>query len=154
MKKQLFYHSAMALAFAFALVSCSKNSTDTTTPASSLPAGINSATGWTISSFSQKGEDKTSSFTGFVFFFDTNGGLTVKNGSNTSSGTWLYSPSSVGYYGSSPSKASFNINIGAAEPLGRLTKTWNIDSTITSSNRLVLISPEVLENETVIFSKQ
>ncbi|MGE5520912.1 MAG: hypothetical protein ACM3VS_13355 [Candidatus Dadabacteria bacterium] len=135
--------------------SCSKNSTDTSTPpANSLPSSITAGTGWSISNFSQRGEDKTSAFQGFVFYFNASGSISAKNNSATTNGSWTYTPSAVGYYGSTPSKASFTISIGNAEPLSRLTKTWNIDSTATTSNRLVLLSPEVLENETVIFSKQ
>jgi hypothetical protein len=143
----------LLLSFLFMMESCSKSYTAPNPPANTNPSSTVVSGTWIISSFTQATEDKTSLFDGYVFTFDSVGNIKAEKNGAVATGTWSYTPSSVGYYGSTPSKSSFTINVGASVPLGSLTKTWNIDSTNTSSSKLALISPEVVENMHVNFSK-
>ena len=158
MKKKMRNFGLLVLTV-LAMQSCSKSYT---TPASStnprndsttLVASLNSGT-WVISSFVQRSEDKTSTFNGYSFTFSKGGTLEATNSGSVTKGSWSYSPSSVGYYGGPPSNASLTMNLGTANPLNRLTGTWNIDSTKTNSSQLYLVDPEPAEGEHVIFSKQ
>ena len=136
------------------LASCSKtggnaatanNNTTTDSVSNFLTSGK-----WTIGSMSQKNEDNTSSFTGYVFSFEKNGQLTaVKNGTSVQ-GAWHYTPA-VTYYGSSSSNA-ISIDLGTDNPFSRLTRTWNLLT--ASANTIKLQNPEIQEQEQVQFIKQ
>jgi hypothetical protein len=147
-----------ALLLLFILVTgCSKNSSDITPPLAtpqtdptpSLVAGT-----WTISSYRQRTEDKTSLFTGYSFVFKSGGVLEATLNGTSTSGTWVYKPAAVTYYGSGSSNASVTLNLGAASPLSRLNRLWNIDSVNTTSSKLALVNPEPLDDEHIDFSKQ
>lgn len=135
------------------LIGCSKNSSNTTPPANTAnnPSTAIISGNWVISSYTQKAEDKTSQYTGFVFAFSVENKLTATKSSSVTSGTWSYSPSSEGYYGSTPTKATMNINVGTIKPLNSLTKVWNIVSSDAST--LSLINSEPADDERLVFSK-
>lgn len=141
----------LALLSCLLLIGCSKSSV---TPADNAAnPSVNLITGnWIVSSFTQKTEDKTSQFSGIIFNFSDGGKLTASQNGSVTTGTWSHSPSSVGYYGSAPTKASISINMGASKTMKNITKTWNVIS--SDSTKLSLINPEPLEDEHLVFSKQ
>jgi len=145
-----------ALAFAMVFSSCKKygvsdSTTNGTTSAASVIPGS-----WIVTSYTQRGEDKTSQFSGYIFTFTASasgansGTVTAAKDNNSVSGTWSYSPA-VTYYGST-STSSIVLGLGAITPLDKLTKIWNIES--TTASKLNLVNPEVLEDEHLVFSKQ
>src|SRR4051794_30052835 len=86
------------------LTACTKTSevpaaspTTVDNPTSNLVAG-----NWVISSYSQRTEDKTAQFAGFIFIFSQGGQVTATQNGEVTTGTWSFSPSSVGYYGGAP----------------------------------------------------
>ena len=125
----------------------SSNSPDVANPSSTVVAGK-----WVIASYTQRTEDKTGQFAGFTFVFDQGGQVTATQNGEVTSGTWSYSPSSVGYYGGAPTKASMTINLGTGKALKNLTRTWNVLS--NEASKLSLINPEPLEGENLVFTKQ
>jgi hypothetical protein len=137
------------------LISCSKNynaPASTNNPVdTTLKTQVVSGT-WIIKSYTQRTEDKTSQFASVVFTFSSNGTLTANKNGNITNGTWSYIPSSVGYYGGPPSKASITLNLGAASPFDKLTKIWNVAS--NTDTLLKLDNPEPVEDEHVQFSRQ
>jgi hypothetical protein len=154
--KNLILFTPIALVMLFIMGSCSKNKSDISQPvnnnSSTNPSNDVVVGQWAIQSFAQKSEDKTGMFDGYLFTFINGGTVKAEKNGEVSQGTWSYSKS-ITYYGSTPSKSSFTINFGTVNPLGLLTKTWNIDSTKTNSTTLALISPEVAENMHVTFSR-
>ncbi len=135
------------------LVSCSKakntNNSITPDPSSSLVSGT-----WSITSYLQRAEDKTAMFSGDIFAFETGGKLTTSKSGNAVTGTWLYHPSTVGYYGNADTKASITINLGTVNPFDRISKTWNFSDGRAISRTLSLVNPEPAEDEQLLFSKQ
>jgi hypothetical protein len=102
----------------------------------------------------ERTEDKTSQFAGITFTFGgagSEGGTVVatKNGT-TVNGTWSHSPA-ITYYGSTSAEA-IALALSSASPFDRLTKTWNVVS--TTSTTLTLVSPEVAQDEHLVFSRQ
>jgi hypothetical protein len=155
MKKSTNFLLATATIVTAMITSCSKsynappnanNAVDTT-----LKTQIISGT-WIIKSYTQRTEDKTSQFASTVFTFSNNGTLTANKNGNVTNGTWSYTPSSVGYYGGPPSKASITLNLGATSPFDRLTKIWNVAS--NTDTLLKLDNPEPIEDEHLQFSRQ
>jgi hypothetical protein len=158
MKKSIL--SLFSFVFAVSLfTSCNKNDAGITQPQDNNTPTNSSATvvsgSFVLSSFVQKAEDKTRQFDGYIFTFNTTGTnagtVTAVKGSSSVNGTWTYSPA-VTYYGST-SKTSITISMGASTPFILLNKTWNVDSTSTST-KMALSSPELAENEHVEFTKQ
>ncbi len=109
---------------------------------------------WTISAYRQRTEDKTSLFDGYSFVFKSGGVLEAAVNGVSSTGTWVYTPAAVTYYGSGSSNASITINAGATSPLNRLNRAWNIDSVHTTSSKLALVNPEPRDDEHIDFSKK
>lgn len=137
------------------LPSCRKASTDTQQPQTGTVTAASLNGNFTISSYRQGTENKIAKFEGYVFTFSstsTNGGtVTAVKGTDKVNGSWVYSPA-VTYYGST-SKNAVVLSLGTATPFDRLTKTWNFDSTSTST-KLVFSNPEVREDEHLVFVKQ
>jgi hypothetical protein len=132
---------------------CSKSGSSDTTSNNNPDVNQTVMNGtWTISSYSQRTEDKTSLFKDYVFTFSAGSILKITNKAAVLNGTWSYIPASVGYYGSGGTNAAFNLNAGPDDPLIRLNGTWNINS-ISSSN-ISLINPEPVDNELLVFTKQ
>jgi hypothetical protein len=136
-----------------ATLSC-KKSDDNVTPATTaatidlkavMPAGS-----WSIGSFRQRTEDKTSSFKNTTFVFKADGTVTATQDGVQTKGTWVYSPA-VTYYGGN-GVASVTINMGQSKPFDRLTETWNVNSVSTSTS-LQLDHKEPAEDEHVSFVK-
>ena len=132
------------------LISCSKSYNSNSNPSTNTDFKTTLAQGtWAISSFTQKTEDKSSVFAGSVFTFASSGTLTASQNGTVTSGSWSYSPSSVGYYGGPATEASLTISLGTQSPFNRLTRTWNIEA--TSSSSFSLVNPEPNEDEHVKF---
>lgn len=136
-----------------ATLSC-KKSDDDATPATTaatidlktvMPVGS-----WSISSFRQRTEDKSSGFKNMSFVFSADGTATATQNGVLTKGTWAYSPA-VTYYGGN-GLASITINMGQSKPFDRLTETWNVNSASTSSS-LQLDHKEPAEDEHVSFVK-
>jgi len=138
------------------LSSCSKNGSDNSPIDNNNNNTTNSSafiTGnFTITSYTQRTENKTSSFNGAVFTFSSNGTLLVAMNGSTITGTWIYYPSSVGYYGSAPTDASITLSLGTSAPMNRLNRRWNIQSSTSTS--VILINPEPNDDEHITFTKQ
>jgi hypothetical protein len=146
----------LLLLFIF-VTGCTKNSSDITPPAATSltdPSPSLIAGTWTISAYRQRTEDKTSAFNGYSFIFKSGGVLEATLNGASTSGTWVYTPAAVTYYGSGSSDASVTLNLGASSPLNRLNRVWNIDSVHTSASKLALVNPEPLDDEHIDFSKQ
>jgi hypothetical protein len=132
---------------------CSKNGSGDTTSNNNPDLNQTVMNGtWTISSYSQRTEDKTSLFKDYIFTFSAGGILKITHNAADVNGTWSYIPASVGYYGSGGTSAAFNLNAGTADPLIRLNGTWNINSVSTSN--ISLVNPEPADNELLVFTKQ
>lgn len=134
------------------VVGCKKynnpaNTNNITDPVASV---VSSGT-WTVSSYMQRTENKTSDFNGINFVFSSDGKLNA-TGSNTASGSWSSSPATAGYFGGPPSAATFTINLGANTPFNRLSKAWNVAE--QSSTLLKLDNPEPVEDEHVALIKK
>lgn len=136
------------------LFSCSKSDLNPR-PANQSNASPDLSTGtWTITTFTQRTEDKTAAFDGFLFTFSTDGTLKAEKSGISTLGTWQHR-TPVTYYGvTSPVTSAFAISIGTSTPLILLNRDWNMDSVNTTPSRLALISPEPLENMHVTFSRQ
>jgi len=139
--------------FLICLASCSKNNSNSTTSNNSNPVNVSAGT-WTISSYTQRTENKTSMFSGYVFTFGSGGSLTANNNGAATTGSWSYTAatSGGGYYVGTPTDATYTFNIGTADPLNRLNRTWNVSSASASS--IALVNPEPADDEHIVFSKQ
>ena len=147
--------SILALIVITVILSCSScKKTDSTAANTSLANdSITTAltTGsWVVASLTQKKEDNTSRFTGYIFKFSAGGKLTALLNGIETQGTWSYTPA-VTYYGSS-SKEAMSINLGADNLFRRISKTWNIITKTTRS--LTMDNPEILEDEHLQLQKQ
>ena len=111
---------------------------------------------WVVSTYAQRTEDKTSDFSNYVFTFtktSTDAGTVTATSSKTGvtvNGTWSHQPA-VTYYGST-SKEAMVLSFGAGTPWVKVSKVWNVSS--ASSSSLSLASPEVVEDEHLVFSRQ
>jgi len=146
--KKLFL-SSLGLMLLISFTSCKKYSSSNTPSNTNNISTVISVGTWSITSFTQRTEDKTSIFSGTNFVFTTDGKLTA-SGINTANGTWVATGASNGYYGNA--KETFSINLGAATPFNKLSKTWNIAE--QTATLLRLDNPEALEDEHVTFSKK
>jgi hypothetical protein len=154
MKNIIGFFPVLLFSVLFIMEGCTKSQVQADPPTSSAPSSPVTTGTWNISSFIQRTEDKSSLFDGYVFTFVNGGILKAEKSGVVTSGTWAFATAAISYYGATPSKSSFTINLGGTTPFDRLTKTWNIDSTHSNASTLTLISPEVVENMHVIFSKQ
>jgi hypothetical protein len=156
MKKLQTLSPALLLLLIF-MTGCSKKTSEVTTPAASTitdPSPFLSSGTWAITSYTQRTENKTSSFNGYTFVFKPGGVLEATVNGTSSTGSWVFTPAAVTYYGSGGSNASVSLSIGTATPLNRLNRRWNIDSVRTTASRLALINPEPRDDERLDFSKQ
>lgn len=134
--------------------SCSK-STDSATPAPATLTDVKTVltTGsWSVSSYRQKTEDKTSDFSATTFVFSADGTVVATRNGKTTSGSWTSTPGGVTYYGAAPSVATFTINLGTSNPYKAIYKTWNVNATSTASD-LKLDNKEPVEDEHLEFVK-
>ena len=146
--------SLTVLLFSFSfLIACNKNSVDTDPAPTNTNISATLMSGnWAITSYTQRTENKTNQFAGAVFTFSDKGVVTATLNGTTSTGTWIYSPSTVGYYGSAPSIDSIALNLGNSSPMNRLNRTWNITS--STNTTLLLVNPEPADDEHIQFTKQ
>lgn len=152
MKKVISRSALMLFSFIMILESCSKTNSNPNQTAVD-PSSLVVSGAWSVSSLTQRGEDKTSSFSGYVFTFSNGGSLKAEKSGDITTGTWSYTPSAVSYYGSTPSKSSITINLGNSKPFSQISRIWNVDSLNTNASRIALISPEVAEDMHLNFSK-
>jgi hypothetical protein len=138
--------------FIFSIVSCSKSGSDSPTT-NNNPVNVSAGT-WTINSYTQRGENKTSLFTGYVFSFGTGNVLTATKNGVATTGSWSYTAatSGGGYYGGTPTDATYTFNLGGNAPLNLLNRTWNVSS--ASASNIVLTNPEPADDEHISFLKQ
>jgi hypothetical protein len=147
--------SILAIIVITAILSCSSCKKTDSAPANtplandSITTALTSGS-WVVASLTQKKEDNTSRFAGYIFKFSGGGKLTASLNGIETQGTWSYSPA-VTYYGSS-SKEAISINLGADNLFRRISKTWNIIAKTTSS--LTMDNPEILEDEHLQLQKQ
>lgn len=149
-KNPLFLLSSFLLIIVFA--SCKKNYSTPPAAAGTDPSTVVSKGTWAVSSYTQKTEDKTSSLSGTVFTFSSNGSVSASNGGKTVSGIWSSSKGGISYYGGPPSIATFTINFTSDNNLIKISKSWNVASEDDVS--IKLDNKEPLEDEHLSFSKQ
>ena len=85
----------LLLVIAMISASCSKTNTDDPTPGKTddiLKQGE-----WTVSLFSERGEDKTHKFSGYTVTFKQDGTLQINSSKAAFTGTWTYHSSDNGY---------------------------------------------------------
>ena len=154
MKKLSVLNRALVSASTVLLAACGSYSSPTAPVTTSTVTPSTIAGNWVVSSLTQRTEDKSSQFSGYTFTFAAtgadNGTVTATRNGSTVSGTWSHS-AAVTYYGST-STESLVLQLGTASPFDRLTGTWNVESSTSSS--LDLVSPEVAENAHLILTKQ
>jgi hypothetical protein len=148
--KKIIQTSGVLTMFLF-LIACKKESNspdanNTTTTASTVMEGS-----WTITSYTQRTENKTNNYAGINFSFSNDGKL-VATGTNSAAGTYSITPPSTGYYSSSSSVATFTINLGTSSPFNKLTNVWNVAE--QTSTTLRLDNREITEDEHITFSKK
>lgn len=154
MRQQTIPPRLVAAMFAISIAACGGSSAAPTAAPATVPSTVATSItsgSWTISSLTQRTEDKSSKFAGYSFVFagDEGGSVTAtKNGSSVS-GSWSHTPA-VNYYGST-STESITLNFGTASPFDMVTKTWNVES--SSSTKLTLVSPEVAEDSHLVFAR-
>src|ERR1700750_3118209 len=92
MKKSLFLTVIVGLALLFA--SCSKSNMTSTPEVATVPQNENASLSdilkagpWVIDYYVDE-EDKSADFTGYVFTFNSDGGLTLKKGNESYTGQW------------------------------------------------------------------
>lgn len=136
------------------LIGCTKSSTnpttDSTKPANDTAAIISG--NWVVSSYTQRTENKTAQFANAIFTFSNDGKVSASQNGAVTTGAWVFSPSSVGYYGAPPTKASMTLNMGTSKPMKDLNRTWNVVS--VDAGTLSLINPEPADDERIVFSKK
>jgi hypothetical protein len=110
------FFSYFLVSFIVFLGSCHQSNDDSFSPISGTT--VNSGL-WKINYFWDK-KDETNDFANFTFDFASNGTLTVKNGSQSYSGTWTT--------GTDDSKSKFIINFNGTVPsvLSELQEDWII----------------------------
>ena len=132
--------------------SCKKDhSTPATTTTGTDPSVVAAQGTWSVSSYIQKTEDKTSSLSGIVFTFSSDGSVSASNGGTIVTGTWSSSKGGITYYGGPPSVATFTINFVSDNNLIKISKTWNVASEDNIS--IKLDNKEPLEDEHLSLSK-
>lgn len=129
----------LLLAALITLASCTRRNSEVTPP-----AGLTSGT-WKVSLFSERGDDDTNDFAGYVFSFAQDGAATATKSGTSKAGTWSLRNSST----------RFNIDFGAKtdsnKPLGELTDDWKVIS--ISSNEIKLTDDNPSSAEFLTFTK-
>ena len=148
--QNIFTLVAMATLICFS--SCKKTDSapgNTVAANDTLTAALTSGS-WVVASLTQKKEDNTARFAGYIFKFSVGGKLTASLNGVETQGSWSYTPA-VTYYGSS-SKEAMVINLGADNLFRRVSKTWNIIS--KSGTSVKMDNPEILEDEHLQLQRQ
>ena len=135
------------------LSACSKSDSGSNpTPSSSGTTSALTSGNWTISSFTQRSEDKTSDFAGSVFSFAQGGKVSVTANGSTTNGTWSYATGAAAYYGNPATDPTLTLNLGDASPMSELKATWIVES--LTSTAVQLRNQEANDDEHVKFVKQ
>ena len=144
----------MLILATFILVATScKNGNDVTPTTTATDVKSNLVSGsWTISSFRQKNEDKTSAFSGVTFVFNSDGTVNATKSGTITTGTWSSAAAQPSYYGAPPSAATFSLNMNGSSSFAKLNKSWDVN-TATTSNDIKLDNKERLEDEHLEFVK-
>ena len=151
MKKIFKTMSFFAILLTIITVGCKKYNNSAPPPATDpIPTAVTSGI-WSVTSFTQKTENKTNIFSGIDFTFSSDGKLAA-TGSASASGTWSSTPYSPGYYGGPASLATFTISLGTSTPFDKLSKSWNVGS--QSTTVVQLDNKEPLEDEHITFNKK
>jgi len=137
----------IAMLLLILLIGCKKSYNTPGTNNNNVPSVTNGT--WTITSYTQRTENKTGDFSGINFTFSSDGKV-VASGAYSASGSWSSTPASTDYYGNS-TVASFTINLGSSSPFNKLSKSWNIGEQATTVLRLD--NKETTEDEHITFSK-
>ena len=135
-------------------VACKKSMDDTAPAAAATTIDVKAVmpTGsWSVRSFRQKTEDKSSNFKDMTFVFSADGTVTATQGNKTTKGTWSFSPAGVTYYGGNP-LASVTLNMGTSKPFDLLNQAWNVNVASTTSD-LKLDNKEPIDDEHLEFVK-
>ncbi|MCJ7465529.1 MAG: hypothetical protein MUO53_02415 [Maribacter sp.] len=155
MKKNILIKTMGLLAFVF--LSCQKD--DPGAISTNIQAEIQQVSNllttgaWHITSFIESGNDHTSNFNGYGFFFNTNGTLIADNGSTTVNGTW--SATDSGKSGDDDSSDDIDFNVFFAEPasFNELNEDWNIVSRSDAKISLIHVSGGNGGTDTLTFEK-
>lgn len=141
MKKMKKLNFLLAGLIAFGAASCSdddSNSTSVNGNATAIRNNMKSGT-WSITSYTDDGEDETHHFAAYDFTFGENGVLTATNGTDTYTGLWSVTDDSSGDDDDNGSD-DIDFNIGFTSPVvfaDELTDDWDVES--RTGNRITLI---------------
>lgn len=89
-------------------------------------------TGWKVTKFLHKGEDKTSDFQSYVFDFQSSGVLTAVKGSTTVTGVWKEVQDS--------GRNKLVISFGATGSFDEISEDWTIGTKTDVSIKLTNVS--------------
>ncbi len=144
----------MLILAAFVLVATScKNNNDVTPATTATDVKSNIVSGsWSISSFRQKTEDKTSAFSGVTFVFNSDGTVNATKSGTVTIGTWSSTAAQPSYYGAPPAAATFSLSMNGSSSFAKLNKSWDVNTTTTSKD-IKLDNKEPLEDEHLEFVK-
>lgn len=92
----------------------------------------NTSTGWKVTKFLHKGEDKTSDFQSYVFDFQTSGVLTAIKGSTTVTGLWKEVQDS--------GRSKLVISFGGTGSFEEISEDWIIGTKTDVSIKLTNVS--------------
>lgn len=151
--KAIFLLPVLAILFA----SCS-NSDTTSDPVADLTTKTNMVTqsNWTITQYTDSGNDETTDYTGYTFSFKTDGTFVAVSATETFNGTWiLASPTtSADDSGNDATDDKFNkftITITGNKQMDHLSHKWLAEK--ITATEIWLRDDNVASNETLRFAK-
>lgn len=129
--------TAVLLLFILVGISCSNDSTSTTTTQSVVVDAVTTGT-WRVSLYNDSGSVKTYLYTSYDFKFGSDGILTANSSSDVSTGTWSVTDSNT----SDDTLEDLDFNIAFATPVSfvDLTDDWSIVSQTTTKIELTSVS--------------
>ena len=136
MKKQILKISLLIFAAATLFTSCKKADMNSLPTSAILTSGT-----WSITSFQQSTNDRTSNFSGLHFTFSTDGSVTARNSAGSTIGTW----------GNDDSHNEFHMSLSNSGPLKDLSKGWKISS--RSGTEIELEDENEVEHESLHIEK-
>lgn len=80
-----------------------------------VPAGT-----WRVTLFSERGDDETGDFSGYVFTFSSGGAATAVRSGSSKPGTWSLNSNNTRF------DIDFGEKTDANKPLGELTDNWKV----------------------------
>lgn len=128
---------ASSLLLGLALLAGCKKSDNTVTPdtttAVNFPELVAPGT-WTISSYTERTEDKLKTLGTITIRFTSDGNAVATLDQQNTTGTWLWGGNS--YYGTPATSKTVTLNFGTTKPYDRVSQTWTIVETKTNIIRL------------------